>query len=210
MNARMLVATSLFLLVSSTGVDASGQPEGMGPDSAGAGARIQGHWTLTIREENGAVASLHTFDNHFVGQRILAALLMGTLKSRGWAIHLLITPDEGPWGVTCVQSIDCAVQQASFRYPWGPPTLRVEGDNGIVLSGTVQPGADGTIIVVNSYLDVCTPDTCSVDVCTIDICAYGGNRVTTRAFFDHLPPPPDAIHVKARQRIDVTLRITAR
>jgi hypothetical protein len=203
MNSRLLIASSLLVLAQLKGFNASAQAGGSS-EPARAVARIEGHWTLTIRDENGAVASVHAFDNHFVGHWGFSRLLLGSLKANGWAFFLSIVDDQERT-LQCLTpppaiETDCWARQAEFRWPLGLPTLHVEGNTSIVLSGTVQSAETGILRAVSSFVGVCESG-----------CYFGA--ITQRSLNEPSAsggPIPDPIVVKARQRIDVTLRITAR
>src|SRR5687768_16152894 len=100
MNAFMLVVSSLVLLPSLSGTYAFAGADGKGTQPARATPIIEGQWTLTIRDNSGAVASVHRFDNHLIGQDTLVELLRGTLKSGGWALGLRLQGVEGFLGFT--------------------------------------------------------------------------------------------------------------
>ena len=204
MNERVLVASAMLILASLSTIDASDVGVGSGPGLAHAAAKIEGHWTLTVREENGAVASVHTFYNHFEGHFPLQSLLMGLTKPQGWALALDILADPGVL-VTCLSpngETECVVRQIEFAASVGVPTLSVEGDTIILLRGSVQPARAGMLDTVRSVLNICSdPSTCL----TTTITRRRLSQPSTPG-----GPIPEPILVKARQHIDVTLRITAR
>jgi len=204
MNERVLVASAMLMLASLGTIDASDAGVGSGPGLSHAAAKIEGHWTLTVREENGAVASVHTFYNHFEGHFPLRSLLMGQRKTRGWALALDILGDSGGL-VTCLGpdgETSCSLRQIEYGSSEGVPTLRVEGGTIIQLSGTLQPAGAGILDTVRSGLEICSDTSTCVSF-----------TITRRRFNQPSTPGgpiPEPILVKARQHIDVTLRITAR
>src|SRR5262245_477683 len=118
MNARMLVACLILTLIS-VSAGAAAQANREGPEPARAAGKIEGHWTLAIRDENGTVASVHTFDNHFEGRHTLLALLLGNSKTKAWALDLRID-DGGVTGGLCLspppaQVIECTSRQIGFE-----------------------------------------------------------------------------------------------
>lgn len=210
MKAGMLVASSLLMLTSLSGISASQDGSASGPPSASGGVNIRGHWTLTIRDDIGPGASVHSFDNHFVGHESLAKLLLGVAERRGWALVLHIVGPDGEF-LNCLSPspaspIACVVREGDYSPAIGLSGLRVGGDaTSLVLSGTFQSAGAGTVQLAYSALNVCVDDLTRPDN------GCDSSPFTEREFFKRFTPPPaDAIVVKARQRIDVTLRITAR
>ena len=133
-------------------------------DGGSEGIQVHGHWTIEVREADGALVSRQEFDNALVGNHILVRSLIGDWTVGPWRVMLSNTMEmERPF---LTNGNRCAGHLLESRDPLsGPcyfPTLTVSSITtpyyAMVLSGTATAAVDGSINVVQTQVSVCPND----------------------------------------------------
>lgn len=180
------------------------------------GIKVHGHWTITIRNEDGSVASHHEFNNSLKDGSFLSLLLSrdATVQVNSYAILLNFDFDSGVLAVgdaICSSppapglpslSSGCVINElpgtSNGAQFYG---LKAKALNGsLVLSGSAKAANPGRISLVNTGLSYCT----------------AGSPCVQTTFTTHdltLPDPPSTtppapINVVPNQTIDVTVTIS--
>jgi hypothetical protein len=168
------------------------------------GIKVHGHWTITVRNADGSVASRNEFENSLnpgTGSAALVQILGRTATPGLWEIFLGTVDSAGT-----TQSL--SMFEAASTVPVGPKSFKgllVSADAaGLHLSGTAkaaiaQPTA--TINAVSTYLYLC-PATAEPAAPCADIGALVLNQQITTRFLS------SAIPIQQNQSIDVTVTIT--
>lgn len=164
------------------------------------GIKVHGHWTITIRKEDGSVASRHEFENALVNPLQLLRLLAREASMGRWEVEVGGTPQ--PCGLTTATAGACSLDETT-----GPPTfgtLQVSRptsgpDAGaLVLTGSTQARRASQVQLVRTRLFVCaTPGPPSLS------CSSNAFDVLTEKDVTALN-----IAVQANQTIDVTVAIS--
>jgi hypothetical protein len=95
----------LSLLVALTGMVVACGQANEAAESSGGGIQVNGHWTVTVTDPDGTIASVREFDNAFEpysGGSLLNALLAGDIRVENhqiWIWH----PSTAPNAFSCVE-----------------------------------------------------------------------------------------------------------
>jgi hypothetical protein len=215
MNYGLIAFTTLALL-SAHATSAAAQ--------AGEGIRVRGHWTLTVRNADGSVASRAAFDNALtqVGEDNLVDLISGQRVARYWVLQLTGSPRYGtifrgyssavigtaaPPFLSDRQVFRTLTQKKAIR-PLGPVAPGDCASYCLELRGTATAEAEGVLRDVFSYVAMC--DSASPE-CT----GQFGNPFAHTAIPDSTPitypdgsAMPDGLHIEAGQTVEVTVLIS--
>lgn len=219
MRATITVTLAAAILATLLGTTAEAQ-------SQAEGIRVRGHWTLSVRNADGTVASRTAFDNALTeaGAATLADLLMGQRLVRQWALILWgkerhdpmfetysaavigsVAPEFAPFQVFHTLTQNLAVR------PY-PPAPLAPGDCPsycLELKGTATAVAEGVIESVYTHVASCD------DVSSPGCPGTFGAAFSTTEVPDSTPPTyPDGsamsngLHIKAGQTVEVTVLIS--
>jgi hypothetical protein len=163
------------------------------------GIKVHGYWTITIRKEDGSVASHHEFENALVNPLQLLRLLARETSMGRWEVEVGGTPQ--PCGLTTTTAGACSLDETTGTPTFG--TLQVSRptsgpDAGaLVLTGSTQARRASQIQQVRTRLMPClVPGPPSMS------CSFNSFDVLTEKDVTALN-----IAVQANQTIDVTVAI---
>jgi hypothetical protein len=179
------------------------------------GITVHGHWTITIRNEDGSVASRQEFSNAL--RQPYASVSLASLLSRSQAISewLILLVNNTTGGEPCLDSASlpprgdaCGIaEHLSDRLPFSGPQytagLSVKPDptnsSNLLLIGTTRASNDGLITVVQTWLSLCPGAAPSSTGCpsTQTFAPFSDAYSSSGAF--------TAVSVKKNQAIDVTV-----
>lgn len=175
------------------------------------GIKVHGHWTIEVRNPDGAVVTHREFENsleHGLGQgsQFLASVLgrQGTVGT--WTIVLgsnanaALNPCiNGVAPAPCL-ILEASSGQATAAYAFATSTISVASNGSLVLSGTMVAGQNGVIDNVGTTANACgpttTPATCNYVSSPVPVT---NNYAFTGAF---LSP---AVNVSLGQTVAVTV-----
>jgi len=183
-STRQMVGTVCALVLVGIGIAALGAQTTERSSGPSEGIRVHGDWTITIRNEDGSVASRHEFSNALQssGGSSLAGVLAGRQTPGRWRVEL-VDSAGGICGGLCLfgQGIELAVNVTSG-------TLQLTGSKKATLGGGV--------VAVATAMEICS-NTIAPASCT------GGplSGFTSKTLNAPIP-------VQANQTIDVTVAIS--
>jgi hypothetical protein len=125
------------------------------------GIKVHGHWTITIRNEDGSVASRHEFKNALANFSGLPLLLAHGGSVGQWRIAVfgptvpLVQPcQSSPLGINIPRP--CVLGETNGPQTFG--TLQVTASaTELTIRGSVQAQASSPLAVVHTEFDICTP-----------------------------------------------------
>jgi hypothetical protein len=176
------------------------------------GIKVHGHWSITIRNEDGSVASHHEFNNSLNDGSFLSKLLSrdATVPANAYAVLLNL----GPGLATAGDGI-CSLTRLGLSIPFGcainegPGTsdgtsfygLTAKAVNGsLVLSGSAKAANPGRISLVTTAVSYCPAGSSCL------LAYFTKHDLTLPDPPSTAPPPP--INVVPNQTIDVTVTIS--
>jgi hypothetical protein len=166
------------------------------------GIKVHGHWTITVRNADGSVASRNEFENSLnpsTGSAALSQMLGRTATPGLWSIDVVAVDSAG-------SQLTIFLFEAASTVPAGFSSFKgllVSADAaGLHLSGTAkaviaQP--TGTIAAVNTQLYTCPATAAPAAPCSDANLNY--KQITSRTLSPQIP-------IQQNQSIDVTVTIT--
>ncbi len=172
------------------------------------GIKVHGHWTITVRNEDGSLASRHEFDNALVptiGDLLLARILNHSSSVGEW----LIVMQGGACLNASSQAANCIITQSSS---WTDPntfpnlTLNIPSsgpDTGkLVLVGSAKAARQTVVVTVATFILECDNTFAPASFCA------GPKAVAVQRAFTYQAIGNLSIAVVAGQTIDVTVTIS--
>ena len=162
------------------------------------GIQVHGHWTIEVREPDGALVSRQEIDNDLqAGGAKRLSMVLGRRSSVGkWWITMsdigvtargaCLLPDGSPVSCTIIEGPDLGVAPSAFF-----PNLTVQvpesgpNQDKLVLSGTVTAARDGYITRVQSNFRTCPASVAPADCpASLEVDVEEGSVFSTTDFND--------------------------
>jgi len=156
---------------------------------SGEGIKVHGHWTIDVRNPDGALASHRDFENSL--QPSGAAALVGSLSRTSvtglWMVVLGGLSAPGP----CNSTTTCYVLEPNETISGDSYNLTVSAPTSgpnrgkIVLAGSVTVSGSATIAVVETMMDVCAMGV-NATACTATQAGYITTLFTSFGFMPNM------------------------
>ncbi len=166
------------------------------------GIKVHGHWTITVRNADGSVASRNEFENSLssgTGNAALVQILGRTMTPGLWNINVITVDSAG------LEQIQALYESASTA-PVGASTFKgllvLADATGLHLSGTVKAAigpATGVIGGVNTMVFACPATATPATPCSDTGLSY--RQITLRFLNPEIP-------IQRNQSIDVAVTIS--
>ena len=166
------------------------------------GIKVHGHWTITVRNADGSVASRNEFENSLspgTGSAALIQMLGRTATPGLWSINVFTVDSTG---LEQVQSLFESASTASALSTRFRGLLVLADATGFHLSGTVKAAisqSTGVIGGVDTLLFLCPATAAPATSCSDAGLSY--RPITSRFLSPEIP-------IQQNQSIDVTVTIT--
>lgn len=170
-------------------------------DGSHEGIKVHGHWTIEVRNPDGALVAHHEFENSYQGGNFLPLVLARSQSVGPWAIILTANSTSvcaGGVSPGCFM-VEPAYPGARSQFPNTSLTLSSSG-TAAVLMGSTTAASSGSIVSVATSNVLCAPTTAPASPCS-----GGGGSIIGNVTGTNLATP---IAVSAGQIIQVTVAIS--